>query len=300
MLLFTFCKLELNSSFTRCYKCQNVHLHNSSKQSHFHKIIYDRGKQLLQEISIKSNLDPRANIQCSKEGLPGSQISKRALTMFSETLRGVVMKNFPGSAAPRSHAASTHRVGWREGKLQGANLVRSLMIMFGMKVHNYISRPSCRKWPGHHCAWHLVGDRFLEYISSRCWYDVYRYGDIAPKTKLGRIFTVIWTLIGIVLTSLVVGQIVNSLTAKVVVTPSSGSGTKRTNDLVSYDDLQNRRQGGETSIWDSVYMFLLEFRIRINNRSTLSNIWPHNQGKNLKNGSINRQNFPQELLKYDS
>ena len=48
-----------------------------------------------------------------------------------------------------------------------------------------------------------------------------RYGDITPKTILGRLFTVIWTLVGVVLTALIVGQITNSLTTRTVQTPES-------------------------------------------------------------------------------
>ena len=48
---------------------------------------------------------------------------------------------------------------------------------------------------------------------------VHRYGDITPKTILGRLFTVIWTLVGIVLTALIVGQIANSLTTRIAQTP---------------------------------------------------------------------------------
>ncbi len=46
----------------------------------------------------------------------------------------------------------------------------------------------------------------------------HRYGDIAPKTILGRIFAVIWTLVGIVVTALIVGSLANAL-ASTSVTP---------------------------------------------------------------------------------
>jgi len=42
---------------------------------------------------------------------------------------------------------------------------------------------------------------------------ILRYGDFVPRGIPGRLFTVIWILMGLVLSSLVIGAIVTSLTS---------------------------------------------------------------------------------------
>ena len=57
---------------------------------------------------------------------------------------------------------------------------------------------------------HLYTDGFKkDSLQTEC---PFRYGDLVPVTKIGRTFTVIWMLIGLVITSMVVGNLSSILT----------------------------------------------------------------------------------------
>ena len=41
------------------------------------------------------------------------------------------------------------------------------------------------------------------------------YGDRSPRTKLGRVFAIVWTLMGLVVTGIMIGDLASSLTVSV-------------------------------------------------------------------------------------
>ena len=51
--------------------------------------------------------------------------------------------------------------------------------------------------------------------SSFGYFQIYSYGDRAPRTKLGRVFAITWTLVGLIVTGIMVGNLASSLTVSV-------------------------------------------------------------------------------------
>jgi len=53
------------------------------------------------------------------------------------------------------------------------------------------------------------------------------YGDLTPITKLGKTFTIIWMLIGLVLTSMIVGGLSSAFSVEFVLQPSQDTGIRK-------------------------------------------------------------------------
>ena len=66
--------------------------------------------------------------------------------------------------------------------------------------------------------WPLTSNKysFIKYI--------FRYGDLTPITKLGKMLTMIWMLVGLVLTSMIVGGLSSAFSVEFVLQPSQDTG----------------------------------------------------------------------------
>jgi hypothetical protein len=61
----------------------------------------------------------------------------------------------------------------------------------------------------------LIGLSSIKKKSEQVTSSTHRYGDRAPTTVQGRIFSIVWTLYGLVITGILVGNLTSSLTASV-------------------------------------------------------------------------------------
>ena len=66
----------------------------------------------------------------------------------------------------------------------------------------------------------------LAQFSSRLCFIFYRYGDKAPKSKMGRIFSVMATLVGLVSIAVLLGNLTTSLTTDIVFSDIKLYGSK--------------------------------------------------------------------------
>ena len=66
----------------------------------------------------------------------------------------------------------------------------------------------------------------LAQFSSRLCFTFYRYGDKAPKSKMGRIFSVMATLVGLVSIAVLLGNLTTSLTTDIVFSDIKLYGSK--------------------------------------------------------------------------